>query len=150
MIAQRGSRLEKRPAREAQMAALPPRSVTDQVIDFIETHYSAPISLRDVAEALGYSPCHLAHTFRESTGIPITAWIIERRIIAAQRLLGEFNANVADAAEAVGFNDLCYFTRQFVRHVGVTPGRFRSAMNSGRIVDEGRGSRMPYLDEVSV
>jgi AraC-like DNA-binding protein len=150
MIAQRKSAVEPQPGREVRIAPVRARSVTDQVIDYIEANYSAPISLRDVALALGYSPCHLTHTFRESTGTPITAWIIKRRIVAAQRLLGESNANVAATAEAVGFNDLCYFTRQFVRHVGMTPGRFRAAMNGGRVPGGESGMRAPYLKGVSV
>jgi len=108
------------------------RTVAERVSEYIEWNYSRPISLRHVADALGYSPCHLTHTFRQLTGTPVTAAIIKRRIRAAQELLGEANVDVASACEAVGFNDICYFTRQFVRHVGVTPGRFRSAMNSGK------------------
>jgi AraC-like DNA-binding protein len=150
MIAQRESVVGLRLGRKECMGPLRARSVTDQVIDYIEANYSAPISLRDVAQALGYSPCHLTHTFRETTGTPVTAWIIKRRILAAQQLLGESNVSVATAAEAVGFNDLCYFTRQFVRHVGMTPGRFRSVMNGGRVRDREGGMHEPYLKGVSV
>ena len=32
---------------------------------------------------------------------------------------------VSAICEAAGFNDVCYFTRQFLRHTGLTPGRFR-------------------------
>jgi AraC family transcriptional activator of pobA len=109
-------------------------SVTRRVVEYIERHYANHISLRDVAQAVGYSPCHLTTTFRRATGTPITAWIIKRRISAAQKLLSEANADVATACEAVGFSDICYFTRQFVRHVGVTPGRFRSATNRELVV----------------
>jgi two-component system response regulator YesN len=100
-------------------------SVTDQVFEFVEHHYADRISLRDVAEAVGYSACHLTTKFRQATGTPVTSWIIKQRIAAAQRLLSEENVNVADVCEAVGFSDLRYFTRQFIRHAGVTPGRFR-------------------------
>jgi AraC-like DNA-binding protein len=111
-------------------------SVAERVIEYIDRNYATPISLRDVAEEFGYSACHLTHTFSQTTGTPITAWIIKRRIVAAQQLLAESNVNVAKACEAVGFNDLCYFTRQFVRHVGMTPGRFRSTMRSGERTDK--------------
>jgi AraC-like DNA-binding protein len=104
-------------------------TVAERVAEYIEWNYARPISLRHVADALGYSPCHLTHRFRQITGTPVTAAIIKRRIRAAQQLLAEANVDVASACEAVGFNDICYFTRQFVRHVGVTPGRFRAAMN---------------------
>jgi AraC-like DNA-binding protein len=99
--------------------------VTKQIIDYIDENYALPISLRHIADTFGYSACHLTFAFARSTGVPITAWIIKRRIQAAQQLLGAGNVDVATACEKAGFNDLCYFTRQFVRHVGTTPGRFR-------------------------
>jgi AraC-like DNA-binding protein len=106
--------------------------VTQRVIDYIELNYADQISLRHVAQAVGYSVCHLATTFRRSTGTPVTAWNIKRRIVAAQKLLAEGNIDVATVCEAVGFSDLCYFIRQFVRQVGITPGRFRVGINAAR------------------
>jgi AraC-like DNA-binding protein len=112
------------------------RSLSVRVVEYLEQHYRSQIGLRDVAEAFGYSARYLANAFRRSTGSSIAAWIVERRIGAAQRLLGESNASVAATCEAVGFNDLRNFTRQFVRHVGVTPEAFRSAANDGAPLDE--------------
>jgi AraC-like DNA-binding protein len=101
--------------------------LVERVAEYIELHYAEPISLRDVAAIVGYSGCHLTTIFRRSTGLPVTAWIIRRRILAAQQLLARGEVTVASTCEAVGFTDLCYFTRQFVRHTGVTPGRFRAS-----------------------
>lgn len=105
------------------------RSLSERVIEYLEQHYRSQISLRDIAEAFGYSASYLTTAFRRSTGLQITAWIVKRRIGAAQRLFRETDASVATACETVGFSDLRYFTRQFVRHVGVTPEVFRSAAN---------------------
>ena len=96
------------------------------VVDYVEEHYASSISLRDVAHALGYSPAHLTHKFASLTGTPVTAWIIKRRLFAAQELLIETQQDITTVCEAVGFGDRCYFTRQFVRHLGVTPAEFRS------------------------
>jgi AraC-like DNA-binding protein len=104
------------------------RPLVESVYCFVENNYSAPISLRDVAVALGYSSAHLTDTFRRCTGTPVTAWIIERRIRAAATLLREAGTDVVTACESAGFRDLGYFTRQFVRHVGMTPARYRRAM----------------------
>jgi AraC-like DNA-binding protein len=112
-------------------------AVVGRIVKFIDRHYSEQISLRDVARAFNYSACHLTSVFSRTMGMPITAWIIKRRILAAQSLLAEQDLNVAATCEAVGFNDLCYFTRQFVRHVGMTPGRFRAVMKSGKLRTEG-------------
>jgi AraC family transcriptional regulator, transcriptional activator of pobA len=104
------------------------RPLVESVYCFVENNYSAPISLRDVADAVGYSAAHLTDTFRRCTGTPVTAWIIERRIRAAATLLREADTDVVTACESAGFRDLGYFTRQFVRHVGMTPSRYRRAM----------------------
>jgi AraC-like DNA-binding protein len=101
--------------------------IVHRTIAYVEAHYAEQISLRDVARELGYSAAHLTYTFSRLTGTAVNSWIIKRRIIAAQRLLSEADVSVATACEAVGFNDLCYFTRQFVRYTGTTPGRYRSA-----------------------
>lgn len=104
--------------------------IANLVADYVERNYSDRISLRDVAAAFGYSAAHLTTQFRQATGTPVTSWIVKRRISAAKKLLSEEDVSVAVACEMVGFSDLRYFTRQFFRYVGVTPGRFRSAMNS--------------------
>ena len=106
------------------------KPITERIVEYVDENYMLQISLRDVAEHFGYSACHLTHIFSRSKGMPITAWIVKRRILAAKVLLSEGTVNVATACEAVGFNDLCYFTRQFVRHVGLTPGRYRVAMKN--------------------
>jgi AraC family transcriptional activator of pobA len=108
------------------------RDIVGSVTRYVEQNYAAPISLRDVAKALGYSPAHLTYSFRRRTGTPVTAWIIRRRISAAQELFSETGARVATACYAVGFNDTCYFTRQFIRHVGMTPGHYRTVVRDSR------------------
>ena len=100
--------------------------IADLVIGYVERNYANGISLRDVAAAIGYSASHLTTKFREATGTPVTSWIVKRRIVAAQQLLSEGNMSVSAACEAVGFTDMRYFTRQFTRYAGITPGRFRS------------------------
>lgn len=105
--------------------------VAERVVAYIDQNYTNPISLRDVAVAFGYTASHMTTAFRHTTGMSVTAWIIKRRVLAARVLLGEQHASVAFACDAAGFHDVCYFTRQFRRHVGVTPGRFRSSMRDG-------------------
>jgi AraC-like DNA-binding protein len=125
-----------RPSRRPPGAALArERLVAERVIGYIEQNYTRRISLRDVASTMGYSPGHLTTTFRRVTGMPVTAWIIGRRVVAARDLLAGGATSVAAACELTGFADLCYFTRQFARRVGVTPGRFRQVARS----DDGEG-----------
>jgi len=99
--------------------------LVDHVRDYIEAHYHEHISLRDVAAALGYSRSHLTNVVRLATGKPLNAWIIERRIVAAQQHLTGAYVTVAEVAASVGFGDTAHFSRKFKRIVGMTPNEWR-------------------------
>lgn len=109
----------------AEVKATAP-DVVQRALDFIENHYSEGISLSDVARALDYSPSHLTSVVRKYTGRAVTAWIIERRILAARERLLATNEPVATVAEAVGFRDIGYFARRFARAQGTTPAQWRA------------------------
>jgi transcriptional regulator GlxA family with amidase domain len=121
-------RNERRPSPPAQI-------IVSRVIEYVDKNYAASITLKDVADSLGYSAAHLTNTFSRHTGAPVTAWIIRRRIRAAQQLLAQGDVPVAIVCEAVGFNDVCYFRRQFVRNVGTMPGRYRRTHAELRAMD---------------
>jgi AraC-like DNA-binding protein len=101
-------------------------NAVQQAIEFINENYADGISLSDVAYALNYSPNHLTALVRRKTGRPVTAWIIERRMLAARERLLETDEPVAVVAEAVGFRDVSYFTRRFARANGTPPGQWRT------------------------
>jgi AraC family transcriptional regulator, transcriptional activator of pobA len=103
--------------------------VVQRVGEFIEENYADGISLSDVARALNYSPSHLTSLVRKCTGRPVTAWIIERRILAARERLLASNEPVASIAEAVGFRDVGYFARRFARANGASPAQWRTTAN---------------------
>jgi AraC family transcriptional activator of pobA len=116
--------------------------IVELVVAYVEANFSAPISLRDVARELGYSAPYLTHVFRRRTGTPVTAWIIDTRIRAAEELLRANGGTVAAVCERVGFNDVCYFSRQFARRVGLSPGRYRDA-GGRRALRSGRACARP-------
>ncbi|MNS54129.1 HTH-type transcriptional activator Btr [compost metagenome] len=101
--------------------------VMGPVFDFIQTHLEEAISLREVAEAVGYSPGYLTQVVRQETGQPVTQWIAGIRMAKARRLLTETAMPIAEIARAVGIEDAGYFARQFRKHVGVAPGAWRDA-----------------------
>ena len=47
------------------MGSMPLGMKVSQAIDYIGRHYAEPISLRDVADEVGLSPCHLAHLVKK-------------------------------------------------------------------------------------
>jgi AraC-like DNA-binding protein/uncharacterized RmlC-like cupin family protein len=98
-----------------------------RVFSFIDTHYREPISLQDVAAAVGHAPTYLASLVRRQTGRTVLAWIVERRMAAARYLLLETDQTVQQVAAAVGYRHTGFFIRQFARLHGMTPHAWRVA-----------------------
>ena len=101
--------------------------ILDAVFASIETTFREPVSLRDVADAVGLTPGHLTTVVGQRTGRTVQAWIAERRMVEARRLLLDTDLLVQHVAEQAGFTDASYFTRRFRRDHGLAPGRWRRA-----------------------
>jgi YesN/AraC family two-component response regulator len=96
-----------------------------KIFDYIETNYHKGITLSDVANAVGYSPAYLTNQVSKQTGHSINAWIVQRRMAAALPLLKNTNQTIEDIASKLGYKDVCYFSRQFRQHYGLSPAIWR-------------------------
>ncbi|WP_040695465.1 helix-turn-helix transcriptional regulator [Nocardia vinacea] len=97
-----------------------------EVFDVIDQRHTAPLSLRDVADAVGMTPGHLTTVVRRRTGRTVQAWITERRMTEARRLLAETDLPVGEVARRVGIPDAGYFTRLFRRNNDLSPRQWRA------------------------
>ena len=97
------------------------------VFGFIEERYREPISLKDVARAVGLTPGHLTTVVRRKTGRTVLEWIVERRMAEARRLLVETDLSVEEVGRGVGYADAGYFARAFRRAHDATPLSWRRA-----------------------
>ena len=95
------------------------------VFEVIEARFGQPLSLRDVARAVGLSPGHLTTLVGRRTGRTVQQWIAERRMREARHLLDTTDLAVTVIASRVGYRDAGYFTRHFRRDHGVTPTAWR-------------------------
>lgn len=118
------------PASTTPQLVFPSVPKLSECFNFIEANYHQQISLRDVAQAVGYSPAYLTDLVRRQTGQSICRWIIKRRMAEACHLLLVTNQSVQAIAEAVGYFDTSYFIRQFRQLNGMTPQAWRQAHQS--------------------
>ena len=97
------------------------------VLDVVDDRFHEPISLRDVAEAVGLTPGHLTSAIGRRTGRTVQQWITERRMQEARRLLADSDLTVAEIAGRVGYREAGYFVRRFRTAHGVPPAAWRRA-----------------------
>jgi AraC family transcriptional regulator, transcriptional activator of pobA len=98
-----------------------------EVFGFREEHYSERISLKDVARAVSLSRGHLTTVVRRKTGRTAQAWIAERRMAEARKLLVQTDLAVEEVGRRVGYVDAGYFVRSFGHAHGATPLGWRRA-----------------------
>jgi AraC-like DNA-binding protein len=101
-----------------------------KVFRFIETNYRNPISLREVAQAVGYSSAYLTNLVQQETGRTVLQWITEYRMAEARLLLLKTNQSVNQIAVAVGYQGTEHFIRQFRKLHNTTPNAWRNEHRS--------------------
>lgn len=94
------------------------------LVSLAQEHHPT-LTVRDLADHVGYSPFHFTRLFRSRTGVSPGQFLTALRIDAAKRLLLDDDAPVIDVAAAVGFDSLSSFSRRFRNVVGVAPGQLR-------------------------
>lgn len=105
-------------------------SVVLESIRFIERNCLQPLTLQDVAAAVGKSPAYVTTALTKATGKSAGQWIISSRMAEARRLLMHSDEMVEIIAERVGYADPTHFIRMFRREHGMTPAAWRVAEKS--------------------
>ena len=95
--------------------------VVQQVRDYLMNHYTANISLNQLANLVNLSPLRLLRTFRKQVGLPPHAYLNHVRVHQARRLLAA-GWSIADAALETGFNDQSHLHRHFKKMAGRDAG----------------------------
>ena len=96
-----------------------------EAMDYIAQHYAdGDISIAAIAEHLRVSEGHLSHVFKKQTGMTVTGYLTQYRIKAAMRLLASGRVKVYEAAAAVGYKDVTYFSATFKKQTGLSPSEY--------------------------
>lgn len=93
------------------------------VLQYIECHFTEPITLEDLSKHFSINKYHLCHIFKNVTSFSIFEYIIQKRILKARELLRS-PISVQQAGELSGFQTNSYFIRTFRKYTGVSPRKY--------------------------
>lgn len=106
----------------------PPPPWLDRVRELLhDTDGSVPVAT--LAREAGVHRVHLARTFRDHFGVPVTLYARQLRLQAARRLLAAGDLPLAGVAARAGFADQSHLTRAMREGWGVTPGVLRRTLH---------------------
>ena len=97
---------------------------------YIEEHFKEDITIKDIAEALGYSEKYISHTLSAVPNSNFRKILNQRRIAKARHYLRSTDRKTIDIATLVGFKQERTFYRAFKAEVNMTPFEFRKKYRS--------------------
>ncbi len=102
------------------------KQITTAVIDYIEAHYSEPLTLAVIADSIHISPNYLSKILRKELNAGLPDLLNKTRVENAKKLLNNPIYRVNEIAYMVGYNSQQYFTNIFKKHTGFTPYEYRN------------------------
>ena len=92
---------------------------------YIDSRLHEQLHLETLAAVAGAGVWTFARHFRESFGRTPHAYVVERRIDRARRLLAQSCLPIKEVASVCGFADQAHMTRLFQTHLHITPAVLR-------------------------
>jgi AraC family transcriptional regulator len=96
-----------------------------QAIAYIEDNLNQDLRLSKIAQAVDMSVSNLKTTFRESTGVPVHQYVIQRRVDRAAWLLEQGTLTIGEVAQATGFTHQSHLARHLQRSLRCSPKALR-------------------------
>lgn len=102
-------------------------SLSMKICNYIENHYSEALSVDYIASQFSITPTYLSTLFKKETGINLSTYIGNLRIMKAQKLLLETDLKINEIAERIGIPSQSTFVRQFKKFSGCLPTEYRQS-----------------------
>ena len=113
-------------------------SVIQNVLTYINNHYTQPLRIDQLARQFGVSVSYLSHEFAKFTNRSVYDYILYRRVMLACQMM-QTDESLNAIAYQCGFNDYSNFLRMFSKLVGKSPSRFRKDMQRFTVTEPSSG-----------
>jgi len=97
------------------------------VVEYINTHLSNFIQVKDLAEVYPFSLRTLERKFKQDLGMTVARYIQLAKIIKSVELLSQRRLSIKEIAQAVGYAGSESFSNRFVQLMGKRPSAFIKA-----------------------
>ena len=101
----------------------------EQVMGYVNLHYSEPLTLDMLAEQFFVSKYHLSREFQRQMGTSIYHYIQKKRLLIAQQLMDQ-GKRPSEVYCDCGFNDYTCFYRAFKSEYGISPREYALSTRS--------------------
>ena len=96
-----------------------------RVLLFIDQNYMQKLTLEIVASRVYLNKTYISQMFTKHLGMSFVTYLEDVRISKAKELLYTTNMSVSEIAYSVGYASQSYFSKVFIKRVGITPSQYR-------------------------
>ena len=96
-----------------------------EIANYVKQNPRIQHTVESLAARANLSPRYFSQKFKEIIGQTVRSYIVEKRIERAEHLLLFTGMTVTEVANALGYNNLHFFSRQFKLYTGRSPSEFR-------------------------
>ena len=96
-----------------------------RAIEYIKMHFTKSPSLQETAGYIHVSSSYLSKIFIDCLHTPYSVFVLNEKILYAQKLLVDSEMSMTEIAGAAGFSSNTYFSDCFKRITGISPLQFR-------------------------
>ena len=97
-----------------------------KMLSYIREHYAEAVTLEEIARSANISRSEAGCCFNAYVGCSPVDALIQHRLQVAHRLIKDTTRSLQEISYSCGFNSVHYFSRQFRKTYGYTPGQYRA------------------------
>lgn len=112
--------------------------IIEQLNQLIFTHLDNPdYSIEEICRSLGVSRSQLFRSIKEQTGLSISRYVRQCRLMKGKELLETTDQKIAEIAYQVGFDSPQTFSKYFTEDFGISPTEYRKNKENNSKNSEG-------------
>ena len=104
----------------------------EDVILYVNEHFTESLTLDELAEKYNTSPKYLSNRIKQYLNMPFKDYITQLKIEKAKEYLCKTNISITELYPLVGFMGRGAFTRAFKQKTGLSPSEYKKLYNKGK------------------
>lgn len=104
---------------------LPGEANMRRLLEYMDEHYSEPLSLGTLSKHFHFNPSYLSSYFSTHNAEGFSEYLNKIRIRKAAELLSASTLTISEISARVGYGDHSYFTKVFKKQTGASPSQYR-------------------------
>lgn len=102
------------------------KGIARKLLEFINDEcFDSGLSIKSISNEFGISPSAVSAVFKKETGLNLSKYLWDIRLVEAKKLLAETDIPVNDISEKIGYDIPNSFIRKFRSAEGITPNEWR-------------------------